>query len=111
MGLKSRVIPKGLPGKLKFIRNCFGSTLEEMSKKLEAELGSLGFPEIRIYTGGITEFEKGKREPQLPVLLAYAHLAGVYVDTLINDNLEMPEVLNGMKRRSKLKTEKSTLGK
>ncbi len=99
MGLKSRVIPEGLPGKLKFIRNYFGSTLKEMSKKLEAELGSLGFPDIRVYTGGITEFEKGKRELQLPVLLAYAHIAGVYVDTLVNNSLEMPKVLSGNNRK------------
>lgn len=94
MGLKSRVIPKEMPKKLKFIRNHFELTLDELSKALEAELKLLGFPEIKVYTGGITEFEKGKREPQIPVLLAYAHLAGVYVDILINDDLEMPKYLS-----------------
>lgn len=98
MGLKSRVIPKEMPGKLKFIRNYFELTLDELSKVLETELKSLGFPEIRVYTGGITEFEKGKREPQLPVLLAYAHIAGVYVDLLINDTLEMPKTLSSKRR-------------
>lgn len=95
MGLKSRVLPKEMPRKLRFVRNYFELTLEELSRVLEAELKSLGFPEIKVYTGGITEFEKGKREPQLPVLLAYAHIAGVYVDVLINDALEIPKILSG----------------
>jgi transcriptional regulator with XRE-family HTH domain len=94
MGLKRRVIPKELPKKLKFIRSYFNLTLEELGNKIEKELVKLGFPDIKVYTGSITEFEKGKREPQLPVLLAYAHIANVYVDFLINDNLELPEKLS-----------------
>jgi transcriptional regulator with XRE-family HTH domain len=93
MGLKRRAIPKELPKKLKFIRSHFSLTLEELGSKIERELVKLGFPNIKVYTGSITEFEKGKREPQLPVLLTYAHIANVYVDFLINDNLDLPEKL------------------
>ena len=100
MGLKSRVIPKELPGKLKFIRNHFNLTLEELSNKIEKELKGLGYPDMRVYTGGITEFEQGKREPQLPVLLAYAQIANIYVDVLINDDLEMPEKLPASRKKS-----------
>jgi len=100
MGLKSRVIPKNLPRKLKFIRNHFNLTLEELSGKIEEELKRLGFPDIKVYTGGITEFEKGKREPQLPVLLAYAQIANIYVDILINDNLEIPKNLPVSQKKS-----------
>ncbi len=93
MGLKKRIIPGGLPQKLKSIRDAFGLTLEELGTKIERELTDGGFPGIRVYTGNITEFEKGKREPQLPILLAYAQIANVYVDQLINDKLELPEKL------------------
>jgi hypothetical protein len=93
MGLKKRVIPKKLPEKIKFIRSHFDLTLEEMVVKIEKRVTELGFPDIRVYTGNITEFEKGKREPQLPLLLAYAHLANVFVDVLINDELDLPEIL------------------
>lgn len=93
MGLKKRVIPKRLPEKLKFIRKHFDLTLEELSVQIERILIELGYPEIRIFTGSITEYEKGKREPQLPVLLAYGHLANVYVDALINDKLNLPQSL------------------
>jgi transcriptional regulator with XRE-family HTH domain len=93
MGLKKRVIPKRLPEKIKFIRSHFDLTLEEMVVKIEKRLSKLGFPDIKVYTGNITEFEKGKREPQLPVLLAYAHLANVFVDVLINDELALPNTL------------------
>ena len=95
MGLKKRAIPKELPKKLKFIRSYFNLTLEELSIEIGKELEKSGFPDIKVYTGSITEFEKGKREPQLPVLLAYAHIANVYVDVPINDNLELPKKLPG----------------
>jgi hypothetical protein len=34
--------------------------------------------------------ESGVREPPLLVLLSYARVAGVYVDVLIDDELELP---------------------
>jgi transcriptional regulator with XRE-family HTH domain len=41
----------------------------------------------------ISNYELGQREPPLFVLLEYAHLAGLCVDVLINDELEMPKRL------------------
>ncbi|MDQ3745547.1 MAG: helix-turn-helix domain-containing protein [Acidobacteriota bacterium] len=38
----------------------------------------------------ISEFESGKGEPSLPILLAYARAAGVSTDTLIDDKAELP---------------------
>jgi len=35
-------------------------------------------------------FERSVREPPLLVLLSYARVAGVYVDVLIDDELELP---------------------
>jgi transcriptional regulator with XRE-family HTH domain len=43
-----------------------------------------------IHPGHISEFESGKREPSLLVLLAYAKMAGVSTDRLIDDELEFP---------------------
>jgi len=38
----------------------------------------------------ISAYERDLREPTLAVLLAYARLAGVYVDVLIDDDLDLP---------------------
>jgi transcriptional regulator with XRE-family HTH domain len=38
----------------------------------------------------ISGYEKGQREPPLLVLLRYARLAGVTMETLVDDRLKMP---------------------
>ncbi|HVG17564.1 MAG TPA: helix-turn-helix transcriptional regulator [Blastocatellia bacterium] len=45
------------------------------------------------YRNYISDFENGKREPPLPVLLKYARLAGVSTDVLIDDELDLPKRL------------------
>ena len=39
----------------------------------------------------VSECEHGKREPNLLVLLAYARLARVRVEVLIDDKLDLPK--------------------
>jgi hypothetical protein len=41
----------------------------------------------------ISSFELGEREPPLHVILGYARLAGVCTDTLIDDDIDLPEKL------------------
>jgi transcriptional regulator with XRE-family HTH domain len=48
----------------------------------------------------ISKFERAVREPSLPILLKYAQLANVYVDVLIDDELDLPDDLP-----SKIKSE------
>ena len=84
MGRGTRMRPARLPGKLLKIRQTLGETQEGMVRRL-------GFKEItREYVSG---FERGTREPPLPVLLRLAEIAGVYVDALINDELDLPDAL------------------
>jgi hypothetical protein len=53
-------------------------------------LDRLGFD---IHYSRISEYELGKNEPPLPILLRYAEVAGVCVDVLINDKLDLPAKL------------------
>ena len=43
----------------------------------------------------ISEYESGRREPPLWVLLAYARAAGVHLEDIVNDNVELPDKLPG----------------
>lgn len=88
MGRAKRIIPKNFPEKLKKIRNSFGVSLEGMATRLEEVVAELGYPQIKLYSGNIYEYEQGTREPLLPVLLAYARIVNVSVDTLIDHQLE-----------------------
>jgi transcriptional regulator with XRE-family HTH domain len=85
MGRGMRLQPKNLSTKLKQIRDCLGYTQQEMADRLKNSV-----PEASIHPGHISQFESGKREPQLPVLLAYAKLLRVSTDVLIDDALKIP---------------------
>jgi transcriptional regulator with XRE-family HTH domain len=81
MGKAKRMKPEKLATKLLKIREDLGLSQSEMVEKL-------GYSDLftRNY---ISAFELGTREPPLPVLLAYARLAKISTDFLIDDELEI----------------------
>jgi transcriptional regulator with XRE-family HTH domain len=83
MGRSRRDHPKRLALKLRQIRETLSLTQEQMAELLRETK-----PSIR--PGHISEFERGLRELTLPLLLRYARIAGVYVDVLIDDELDLP---------------------
>lgn len=85
MGRASRQRPQQLAEKLRQIRSAYGLSQDEMASRL-----AVGEELNRNYISG---FERGTREPPLPVLLRYARLAGVYVDALIDDSVDLPNKL------------------
>lgn len=94
MGRGARMRPARLPEKILKIRLALGETQEGMVRRL-------GFPEItREYISG---FERGTREPPLPVLLRIANLASVYVDALIDDEVTLPEALPAKPKNAGIK--------
>lgn len=90
MGTRARQRPARLPEKLRAIREALGLSQSEVVRRLNAE--------DTIAASQISEFETGKREPSLVVLLQYARLAGVCVDVLIDDELNLPERLPARRR-------------
>ena len=84
MGRSYRSRPKKLGAKLKLIRLRLGLTQPEMITELSVK-------DEPLYPSGISEYERGKREPPLLVLLKYARLAGVSTDVLIDDKLKLPD--------------------
>ena len=92
MGRAHRPRPTRLAAKLRQVRATLGLTQQEMFERL-------GETRTALYRGHIGEYETGQRVPPLPVLLQYARVAGVYVDVLIDDDLELPERLPLMTER------------
>jgi len=82
MGQSRRPQPRRLPSKLHGIRARLGLTQEEMAKIVRQRRAP-------VYRSHISEFENGKREPSLLVLLQYARAAGVVVYVLIDDDLNL----------------------
>ena len=85
MGTSPRVRPKRLAEKLRYIRTALDLTQGELLRKLDIE----GLTT----QSKISEFESGKREPSLIILLQYARAAGVSTDILIDDELDLPAKL------------------
>lgn len=84
MGTASRPRPKRLAEKLLQIRLALGLSQNEMIRRL-------GF-EDKIFQGTLSAYERGVREPALPILLEYARAANVYVDALIDDSVDLPDI-------------------
>jgi transcriptional regulator with XRE-family HTH domain len=82
MGRRARAKPARLAGKLLRIREALGLSQAEMFRRLDVE----EFSEVK----RISDYEIDKSEPPLPVLLSYARVAGVCVDALIDDDLDLP---------------------
>lgn len=81
-----------LAGKLLQVRTALGLSQTEMMRRL-------GFEEVLDYKR-ISEYELGKNEPPLAVLLSYARAAGVCVDVLIDDELDLPDKLPAKPKHS-----------
>jgi transcriptional regulator with XRE-family HTH domain len=82
--------PARLAKKLKEIRDKLGLSQNGMIRRM-------GYDE-KLTQAEISAFERGIRIPPIPVLLEYARAANVYVDALINDAVELPDMLPSNKR-------------
>lgn len=95
MGRGSRQKPEHLAEKLRQIRDALGLSQTDMLRRL-------GFEEVISYAR-ISEYETGIREPTLMILLEYARVAGVYMEDIVDDELDLPEKLPGSARHVGIK--------
>jgi transcriptional regulator with XRE-family HTH domain len=77
-----RPVPKKLAKKLAQIRADLGMSQTEIVKALNYKASPLRPAQI-------SQFETGRREPSLMLLLAYARLAGISTDVLIDDRARL----------------------
>ena len=82
MGRSARAKPRRLGAKLKAIRlKRLGFSQTEMWRALK----------LNVNYSAISQYETGKREPDVLVLLKYARLAGVTIDDLVDDKINLPK--------------------
>lgn len=85
MGRRARYIPARLPGKLLRIRESLGLTQQGMLERLD-------LPDEILQTS-ISQYERGRIEPPIFVLLRYADVANVWLEVLLRDQLDLPNKL------------------
>jgi transcriptional regulator with XRE-family HTH domain len=90
-----RMRPRRLAEKLLHIRNALGLSQSELYRRLGVE--DL-IPHKRI-----SRYERDELEPPLPVLLQYARAAGIHMEDLVDDELDLPSKLPGNVRYQGLK--------
>lgn len=95
MGKYPRQKQARLADKLLHIRLALGLSQNELLRHLRVE--------EKLYRTSISNYELGDREPPLYVLLQYARAANVYVDALIDDELDLPIKLPSAKKSEGVK--------
>ena len=85
MGKYPRRKQERLAEKLLQIRLSLGLSQNEILRSIGAEED--------LYRTNISNYELGEREPPLYVLLGYARLAGVCLDVIVDDELDLPAKL------------------
>ncbi len=79
--------PLRMAAKLRTIREELGLSQSQM-------LARLGLEDTMHY-GRISQYENDEREPTLMTLLAYSHVAGVHLEDIVSDDLDLPSKLPG----------------
>ena len=92
MGRGTREKPERLGEKLIQIRSGLGLSQNEI-------LSRMGLAE-KLNRDDISKYERGVREPSVIVMLHYARVAGVCLDVLVDDDLDLPSKLPGKAKHS-----------
>ena len=93
MGRGPREQPERLGEKLAQIRNALDLSQEGMVRLLA--------PRGMLTRNDISKYERAVREPSLLMLLRYARVAGISVDELLDDELDLPRQLGRRSRKRK----------
>ena len=81
--------PDRLSEKLRQIRERLGLSQSQMVTRLG----------LNMKASRISQYETNDREPSLKTLLEYAYAAGVHLEEIVDDDLELPDKLPGKVHR------------
>lgn len=85
MGSAARRKPERLAEKLLEVRQRLGLSQNGMIRRL-------GLTDV-LTQAHLSLFESGNRVPSLPVLLSYSEAANLYLEVLVKDDVDLPDVL------------------
>jgi transcriptional regulator with XRE-family HTH domain len=77
--MNHRVRPQRLAEKLLRIRQRLGLSQSQLVRRIDPQM----------HYSRVSEFELGRRFPPIYVLLAYARIAGVHIDDLVDDDIKL----------------------
>jgi len=80
--MNRRAMPKKLGKKLKQIREGLGMSQREIVK-------ALNYKDTPLRASQISQYENGQREPTMMLVLAYARLANVPMECLVDDKMKL----------------------
>ncbi|HVG28853.1 MAG TPA: hypothetical protein VM864_03950 [Pyrinomonadaceae bacterium] len=100
MGAKPRPKQERLGGKLLQIRDALELSQTAMLKRL-------GVEDLIPYTQ-ISKYESGVSDPPLIILLRYTYAAGVHMEALVDDELDLPDKLPGMAKHDEIRRAHAT---
>ena len=83
--MRRRAMPKKLPAKLLAIRETLGMSQRQL-------VDALNYKATPLRASQISQYENGQREPTMMLVLAYAKLAKLSTDVLIDDAWSVAEV-------------------
>jgi transcriptional regulator with XRE-family HTH domain len=75
-------MPKKLGKKMRQIRERLGMSQRQI-------VDALGYKATPLRASQISQYEQGQREPTMMLVLAYARLAGISTDVLIDDKMKL----------------------
>jgi transcriptional regulator with XRE-family HTH domain len=81
--MQRRAMPKKLGRKMRQIR-------EELGMSQRQIVDALNYKDTPLRSSQISQYENGQREPTMMLVLAYARLAKVSVESLIDDKMKLP---------------------
>lgn len=79
--------PKLLPNKLLAIREFLNVSQVDMASKLQSNILANSGRQYPIKPARTSDYENGKREPNLFVLMAYARLGKVHLESVVDDDI------------------------
>lgn len=80
--MKRRAMPKKLGKKLLQIRESLGLSQREIVK-------ALNYKDTPLRASQVSQYETGQREPTMMLVLAYARLANVPMECLVDDKMKL----------------------
>lgn len=86
MGRASREKPERLAEKLKQIR-------EALELSQDGIIIHLGLQDSSINRASVSGYELGEREPSLLTLYAYSNLANIFLEVLVDDNIDLTNMI------------------